>query len=179
MAPHQAINRDVLVRLAPRGPEQAWQALSSTLFTASQTEALSSQRHIYLLPEGCFSLGCLNASKVDTLARGIDYIVREGIREAEGQASQNVAMELALAAAKEQQAREEAEAAAAAAREEDTLLMERSIASAMEAQKRAEDDEKQRQVETRDLEESSRKAAERAEIARKAEAILATIQTRG
>ena len=139
-------------------------------------ETLANHRHIYLLPEGCFSLGCLNASKIDTLARAIDFVVRESIREAEEEAAQNVAMELALAAAKEEQAREEAEAAAQAAREEDTLLMERSIANAMEAQTRAEEDEQRRVEETRDLEETLRKAAERAEIARQADAILATIQ---
>lgn len=134
------------------------------------------QRHIHLLPEGCFSLGCLNAAKIDTLARAIDHVVREGIREAEEQAAQNVAMELALAAASELQAREETEAAAMAAREEDTLLMERSIANAIEAQRRAEEDDRRREDDTRDLEESLRKATDRAQIARQAEAILASIQ---
>lgn len=154
----------------------------STLLPPSLVEALRTKRQIYILPDGCISLGCLNASKIDTLARGIDLVVREGIREAEEAHAQAIAMELALQAAKEQAAREEAEAEAAAAvaaelaaREEDTLLMERSIASAMEAQKRQEDEERMREEADREMVETLRKAEERAEIARQAEAILASI----
>ncbi|WWD20159.1 hypothetical protein CI109_104635 [Kwoniella shandongensis] len=154
----------------------------TALLPPSQAEALTTKRHVHLLPEGCFNLGCLNAPKIDILARGIDHVVREGIREAEEQQAQRLAMELALAAAKEQQAREEAEAQALqeaaeaeAAREEDTLLMERSIANAIEAQKRAEEDEKRREEERKVLDEQAKKAREREEIARQAEAILATI----
>ncbi|WVR08207.1 hypothetical protein IAU60_005254 [Kwoniella sp. DSM 27419] len=154
----------------------------TALLGPSQAEALTTKRHVHLLPDGCFNLGCLNATKIDVLARAIDHVVREGIREAEEQQAQRLAMELALAAAKEQQAREEAEAQAAAeaaealaAREEDTLLMERSIANAIEAQQRAEEDESRREAERKVMDEAQRKALERAEIARQAEAILATI----
>lgn len=152
------------------------------LIPQGQTEALTAKRHIHLLPDGCFSLGCLNAQRIDMLARSVDWVVREGIREAEDQAQQAIAMELALQAAKEQQAREEAEAAAAAeaaeaaaAQAEDALLMEASIQSAIEAQRVAEEEERRREDEQRELEEEVRKAAERAEIARQAELILATI----
>ena len=137
---------------------------------------MSSKRHVYLLPEGCFALGCLNAARIDILARAIDHVVREDVREAEEQAAQNQSMELALKAAKELQARNDAAAAAAEALEEDTLLMERSIASAMEAQKRAEEDDRVREEDMGFLEESLRKATERAEVARRAEVILATMQ---
>ena len=137
---------------------------------------MASKRHVYLLPEGCFALGCLNAAKIDTLARAIDHVIREDLCEAEEQEAQNMAMELALTAAKEQQAREDAEAAAAEAMKEDTLLMERSIASAMEAQRRAEENDRMREEDMGFLEESLRKATERAEVARRAEVILATMQ---
>ncbi|KAK8849534.1 hypothetical protein IAR55_004868 [Kwoniella newhampshirensis] len=154
----------------------------TALLPPSQAESLTTKRHVHLLPEGCFNLGCLNAPKIDILARGIDHVVREGIREAEEQQAQRLAMELALAAAKEQQAREEAEAQALAeaaeaeaAREEDTLLMERSIANAIEAQKRAEEEEKRREEERKVMDEQAKKARDREEIARQAEAILATI----
>ncbi|OCF46048.1 hypothetical protein I317_00136 [Kwoniella heveanensis CBS 569] len=154
----------------------------TALLPASQVEALTAKRHVHLLPEGCFNLGCLNAPKIDILARAIDSVVREGIKDAEEQQAQRLAMELALAAAKEQQAREEAEAQAAAeaaeaaaAMAEDTLLMERSIANAMEAQKRAEEEERMHEDQRKEIDEATRKAMERAEIARQAELILATI----
>ncbi|WVQ96110.1 hypothetical protein IAU59_003212 [Kwoniella sp. CBS 9459] len=154
----------------------------TALLPPSQVEALTAKRHVHLLPEGCFNLGCLNAPKIDILARAIDHVVREGIKDAEEQQAQRLAMELALAAAKEQQAREEAEAQAAAeaaeaaaAMAEDTLLMERSIANAMEAQKRAEEEERMHEDQRKEIDEATRKAMERAEIARQAELILATI----
>ncbi|ORY34865.1 pyridoxal phosphate-dependent transferase [Naematelia encephala] len=158
----------------------------TTLLNPHLVEMLASERHIHLLPSGSFSLGCLNASKIDTLARAVDHVVREGVREAEEEAAQRVAMELALAAAKEAAAREEAEAQAVreqaeaeAALAEDTLLMERSIANAMEAQQREEEEEERTLDEQRRFDEAVRRAAERAEIARQAEAILASIQTNG
>ncbi|WVF68585.1 hypothetical protein IAT40_003354 [Kwoniella sp. CBS 6097] len=154
----------------------------TALLPPSQVEALTAKRHVHLLPEGCFNIGCLNAPKIDILARAIDNVVREGIKDAEEQQAQRLAMELALAAAKEQQAREEAEAQAAAeaaeaaaAMAEDTLLMETSIANAMEAQKRAEEEERMHQDQRNEIDEATRKAMERAEIARQAELILATI----
>ena len=155
----------------------------STLLTPSTNESLASKRHVHLLPFGSFSLGCLNAPKIEALARAIDSAVLTSIHEAEEAQAQQIAMEIALAAAKEEAAREEAEAAAAAAREEDRMLMESSIASAIEAQRRAEEeeydreeDERRREEEERGLDEAVRKAAERAEVARQAEAILASIQ---
>jgi aspartate aminotransferase len=138
-------------------------------------ETLTTKRHVHLLPHGSFSLGCLNAAKIESLAKSIDAMVLQSIREAEEQQAQQIAMELALNAAREAAAREEAEKEEAAAREEDQMLMERSIQSAIEAQKRAEEDERRREEEDRGLEEAVRKAAERAEVARQAEAILASI----
>jgi aspartate aminotransferase len=138
-------------------------------------DSLTTKRHVFLLPHGSISLGALNAPKIDILARAIDHVVRLSIREAEEVAAQQLAMEAALAAAKEAAAREEAEAAAQAAREEDTLLMERSIASAMEAQRMLEEEDKRRDEEEKRLEEAVRKAAEKLDIARRAEEILATI----
>ena len=154
---------------------EAWSDSSTTLLSPSVNEALTTKRHVYLLPHGSFSLGCLNAAKIEALARAIDSVVLTSIREAEEAQAQQIAMELALAAAREAAAREEAEAAAQAAREEDQMLMERSIQSAIDAQRRAEEDERRREEEERGLEEAVRKAAERAETARQAEAILATI----
>jgi hypothetical protein len=55
------------------------------------------------------------------------------------------------------------------------LMMEESIASAMEAQKRMEEEEKMREEADREMVETLRKAEERAAIARQAEAILASI----
>jgi aspartate aminotransferase len=159
------------------------------LLPQSQVEALSTKRHIHLLPDGSFSLGCLNAAKIETLCRAIDYVVREGIREAEEAQAQSIAMELALAAAREAAAKEEAEAAERAAKEaeeaarqeeerarlEDAELMEMSIANAIEAQQRAEEEERMQEQERQEMDEAIRKAAERAEIARRAEEILASI----
>lgn len=152
------------------------------LLPDGHVEMLTARRHIHVLPEGCFSLGCLTAQKIDQLARAVDFVVREGIREAEERQAQSLAMELALQAAKEQQETEEAEARAAAeaaeaaaAQAEDALLMEGAIESAIAAQRQAEEEELIRQEEAQLLEEQVRKAAERAEIARQAELILATI----
>lgn len=135
-----------------------------------------------MLPDGCFNLGSLNSSKIDALSRAIDSVVREGIREAEEAQAHRLAMELALAAAKEQAAREETQreeereaAEMRAAREEDTLLMERSIANAIERQKREEEEERKREEQRKREDEQQRKQREREEIARQAEAILATI----
>ncbi|WVW86749.1 hypothetical protein I302_108803 [Kwoniella bestiolae CBS 10118] len=154
----------------------------TALLPPSQVEALTSKRHVHLLPDGCFNLGCLNATKIDILARAIDNVVREGIKEMEEQQAQRIAMELALAAAREQQAREEAEAlelAEAALREEDTLLMERSIANAIEQQRLAElEEEKEKELDEKQREYLKRQA-ERAEIAKQAEAILASLQNGG
>ncbi|TXT13344.1 hypothetical protein VHUM_00711 [Vanrija humicola] len=156
----------------------------SILLPQAQLDALTSKRNIHILPDGCISLGCFNNSqKIDMFARALDYVVREGIREAEEQQAQALAMELALQAAKEQQEREEAEATAAAAaaeaaaaQAEDALLMEASIQNAIDAQRVEEEEESRREEEARLLEEQVRKAAERAEIARQAELILATIE---
>ncbi|KAL7424869.1 aspartate transaminase aat1 [Cryptotrichosporon argae] len=154
----------------------------TTLLPPAQVEALAARRHVHILPDGCVSLACLDGPKIDALARGIDAVVREAIREAEEQAAQMAAMEAALEAARIQQAREDAEAEAAAAaaaeeaaREEDAAQLEASIRSAMEAQKREEEEERRREEETRLLEDQVRKAAERAEIERRAEQIIATI----
>jgi aspartate aminotransferase len=124
----------------------------------------------------------MNAAKLTTLAQAIDSVVRQGIREAEEAERERVALEAALAAAREAAAREEAEAAAAraaaaaeAAREQDKLLMEQKILDALEAQRRSEEEEKRKEDEQRKFEEAVRKAAERAEISKKANAILATI----
>ncbi|WVN86926.1 uncharacterized protein L203_102101 [Cryptococcus depauperatus CBS 7841] len=154
----------------------------TALLPPEQAEALTNKHHIHLLPESCFNLGSLNAAKIELLSRAIDNVVREGIREAEEAKAQRIAMELALAAAREQQiredvAREEERQAAAmqAVRDEDTLLMERSIANALERQQREEEEEMERQEERRKEDEQRRRAREREEIARQAEAILATI----
>ena len=152
---------------------------STTLLPPLVNDALTAKRHVYLLPFGSFCLGCLNAAKIESLARSIDSVVLTSIREAEEAQAQQIAMELALSAAREAVAREEAEAAAAAALEEDQILMERSIQSAIDAQRRAEEDERRREEEERGLEEAVRKAAERAEVARQAEAILASIAAGG
>lgn len=53
--------------------------------------------------------------------------------------------------------------------------MEASIADAMEQQRKEEEEEKRREEERREMDEAIRKAAERAEMQRKAEAILASI----
>lgn len=160
-----------------------WLTICSTaLLPSAQTEALTAKHHIHLLPDGCFNLGSLNSSKINALSRAIDSVVREGIREAEEAQAQRLAMELALAAAKEQAAREETQreeereaAEMRAAREEDTLLMERSIANAIERQKREEEEERKREEQRKREDEQQRKQREREEIARQAEAILATI----
>ena len=150
----------------------------------SDLAALSVKRHIYLLPDGCISLGCLTASKVEVLARSVDYVIRQGIREREEAAAQEMAMQLALDAAREQAAREEAEAAALAeaaaeeaAREEDNLLMARSIADAMEAAKNVQEEERRRMEEEKAMEAAIRKAAEREEMLKHSEAILAQIRS--
>ncbi|KIR60109.1 hypothetical protein I314_03962 [Cryptococcus bacillisporus CA1873] len=154
----------------------------TALLPSAQTEALTAKHHIHLLPDGCFNLGSLNSSKINAFSRAIDSVVREGIREAEEAQAQRLAMELALAAAKEQAAREETQreeereaAEMRAAREEDTLLMERSIANAIERQKREEEEERKREEQRKREDEQQRKQREREEIARQAEAILATI----
>ncbi|ORX37874.1 pyridoxal phosphate-dependent transferase [Kockovaella imperatae] len=155
----------------------------TTLLSPIINDILGTKRHIYLLPHGSFSLGSLNSLKIEQLARSIDSAVLASIHEAEQVQAQQLAMELALAAAKEAAAREEAEALAAdQAREEDRMLMENSIASAIEAQRRAEEEERDREEEERrrmeedlELDQAVRKAAERAQIARQAEAILASI----
>lgn len=41
-----------------------------------QIRTLATREHIHLLPDGCFSLGCLNAAKIELLARAIDRVVR-------------------------------------------------------------------------------------------------------
>ncbi|WWC65708.1 uncharacterized protein I303_108329 [Kwoniella dejecticola CBS 10117] len=154
----------------------------TALLPPSQAEALTSRRHVHLLPDGCFNLGCLNALKIDFLAKAIDNVVREGIKEMEEQQAQRMAMEIALAAAKEQQLREEEEAAKLAelaeqqaAREEDTLLMEASIANAIERQRLAEEEEEALKAHHQRNDDAYRRQLERAEIAKQAEAILATL----
>jgi aspartate aminotransferase len=181
VASYQTRHWDVLVSRLSR-QNRTSSCPSSTLLPPEQCDALYLKRNIQILPEGCVSLGALNAPKIDQLARGIDLVVREGIKEAEEARKHAIAMELALQAAKEQAAREEAEAQAALAaaeeeraREQDTLMMEESIASAMEAQKRMEEEEKMREEADREMVETLRKAEERAAIARQAEAILASI----
>lgn len=42
-----------------------------------QIRTLATREHIHLLPDGCFSLGCLNAAKIEQLARAIDRVVRD------------------------------------------------------------------------------------------------------
>ena len=165
------------------GPDFSLINSSTILLSPAQVESLSSQRHIHILPHCCISLGSLDAAKIDLLARGIDHVVREGIREAEEASAHQLAEEFALVAAREQAAKDRAVLAArqkaaedAAAREEDTLLMERSIQNAIEAQRRVEEEEKRREEEGKRAEAAMRRAAERAEIARQAEAILATIK---
>ncbi|WVQ79380.1 hypothetical protein IAT38_001477 [Cryptococcus sp. DSM 104549] len=152
------------------------------LLAPPQSDALTTKRHIYLLPEGCFNLGSLNAPKIDLLSRAIDYVVRLGIKEQEEAQARRIQEELAVAAARAQRLRDEAQRQAEreaqeaeAARAEDTLLMERSIANAIAAQRAAEEDERKREEERRRAEERERKQREREEIARQAEAILATI----
>ncbi len=49
---------------------------SSILLTQEQLQLLAAREHIHLLPDGCFSLGCLNAAKIETFCRGVDRVVR-------------------------------------------------------------------------------------------------------
>jgi aspartate aminotransferase len=49
---------------------------STTLLNAEQLQILAHREHIHLLPDGCFSLGCLNAAKIEQLARAIDNVIR-------------------------------------------------------------------------------------------------------
>ncbi|ODO00712.1 hypothetical protein L198_03038 [Cryptococcus wingfieldii CBS 7118] len=155
----------------------------TALLPPKQAHALTAKHNIHLLPRACFNLACLDMPSIDLLTRSIDSVVRAGIREAEEAHAQRLAAELAAQAAKEQAAREEAEreqqreeAEREKARQEDTLLMERSIVQAMERQKQEEEEEKRKEVQRRRDEEMARQRREREEIARQAEAILATIQ---
>ena len=149
--------------------------LSTTLLPPVVNESLTSKRHVHLLPNGCLSLGTLNSQRIELLARAIDSVVLAYNRELEEAQAQQLAMQIALAAAREAAAREEEEAEAQAAEDEDRLLLEQDLASAIEAQTRAEEDERRREEEERGLEDAVRRAAERAETARAAEAILASI----
>ncbi|WVQ75136.1 hypothetical protein IAR50_004745 [Cryptococcus sp. DSM 104548] len=155
----------------------------TALLPPKQAHALTVKHNIHLLPRACFNLACLDMPSIDLLTRSIDSVVRAGIREAEEAHAQRLAAELAAQAAKEQAAREEAEreqqreeAEREKARQEDTLLMERSIVQAMERQKMEEEEEKRKEVQRKRDEEMARQRREREEIARQAEAILATIQ---
>lgn len=148
----------------------------------NQVNNLAKTRNIHIFPDGCFSLGALNAPRIDTLARGIDAVVRQSIKDQEEAQARAIAAELALQAAREQAAKAEAEAAERAAREaeemarqEDMVLMEASIADAIAQQRREEEDEQRREEERKEMDEVIRKAAERAEIQRRAEEILASI----
>lgn len=49
---------------------------STTLLTPEQLQVLGYREHVHLLPDGCFSLGCLNAAKIEQLARAIDNVIR-------------------------------------------------------------------------------------------------------
>jgi aspartate aminotransferase len=51
-------------------------ASSAVLLDPMQIRTLATREHIHLLPDGCFSLGCLNAAKIELLARAIDRVVR-------------------------------------------------------------------------------------------------------
>jgi cobalamin biosynthesis Mg chelatase CobN len=96
---------------------------STTLLTPRQLHLLTAKHHFHLLPDGCFSLGCLNSQKLDLLARAIDAVVRESLvqeeeeeeeallEEAESDAAHNDLQQRLEAAAK---AAAEAEADAAA-----------------------------------------------------------------
>lgn len=152
---------------------------STTLLSPIVNDALTSKRHVHILPHGSFSLGCLNAVKIESLARSIDSVVLTAQREAEEAQAAQLAMQLALEAAREAAAREEAEAEAQAARDEDRRILEMDLQSAIDAQRMEEEDEQRREEEERGLEEAVRKAAERAETARQAEAILASITAAG
>ncbi|KAJ9114114.1 hypothetical protein QFC20_001630 [Naganishia adeliensis] len=48
----------------------------TVLLDPIQIRTLATREHIHLLPDGCFSLGCLNAAKIELLARAIDRVVR-------------------------------------------------------------------------------------------------------
>ncbi|KAK1923721.1 pyridoxal phosphate-dependent transferase [Papiliotrema laurentii] len=147
----------------------------TTLLPPAVNDSLTLKRHIHLLPHGSISLGTLNSPKIEALARAIDSVVLAYNRELEEAQAQQLAMQIALAAAREAAAREEEEAEAQAAEDEDRMLLEQDLASAIEAQTRAEEDERRREEEEKGLEEAVRRAAERAETARAAEAILASI----
>lgn len=149
--------------------------ISTTMLPPVIGDALTTKRHIHLLPYSCFSLGSLNAQKIEFLARAIDAVVLAHNREVEEAQAQQLAMQIALQAAREAAAREEEEAEAQAAVEEDRRILEFDLENAINAQTRREEDERRREEEERGLEDAVRKAAERAEIARQAEAILASI----
>ncbi|KAJ9098177.1 hypothetical protein QFC21_004506 [Naganishia friedmannii] len=50
---------------------------SAVLLDPMQIRTLATREHIHMLPDGCFSLGCLNAAKIEILARAIDRVVRD------------------------------------------------------------------------------------------------------
>ncbi|KLT39975.1 PLP-dependent transferase [Cutaneotrichosporon oleaginosum] len=152
------------------------------LLPQAQLEALTAKRHIHLLPESCVNLGCLNAAKLESLARAVDAVVRDAAREAEEQAQAARQMELALKVAREREEQAEAEAAleaaaaaAAAAEAESRMFMEQSIQQAMEAQRAHEEEEEAQRTDQASLLEEVRKAAQREEIARQAEMIVGQI----
>ncbi|BEJ06578.1 hypothetical protein CcaverHIS641_0311000 [Cutaneotrichosporon cavernicola] len=150
------------------------------LLPQTQLDALTTKRHIHLLPESCVNLGCLNGPKLETLARSVDAVVRDAAREAEEQAQAARQMELVLKVTREREAEAEAEAAleaaavAAAAEEaQERLLMEEHIQRAMEAQ--ALQTEEEAHTDEQSLLEEVQRAAEREEIRRQAEMIVGQI----
>lgn len=50
--------------------------ISNALLNQDQLELLANREHVHLLPDGCFSLGCLNAAKIDAFAQAVDNVVR-------------------------------------------------------------------------------------------------------
>ena len=158
---------------------------SSTLLSPSQVRSIAQTKTIHLLPDGSVSLGSLNASRIETLSRAIDWAVRTSIAEAEETRARAIAMEEAINAAREKVAKEEAEAAARAAKEaearameEDAALMEQSIAEAMMRQAeevQAQEREKEMEEERREMNAAIEKAQQGVEIQRRADEILASI----
>ena len=65
-----------LLILVDRSPPASCLHRSTTLLTTEQLQVLGYREHIHLLPDGCFSLGCLNAAKIEQLARAIDNVIR-------------------------------------------------------------------------------------------------------
>jgi hypothetical protein len=152
---------------------------------------------------GCFSVASLNNPKIDSFAKAIDAVVRDARRVADEEATRRLAEEEALRRAKEieiQRTREELEKATEAALrarrpapssksvsktkvdaieaeiDEEEIVLDANLMQAIAAHVEAESNPSMQESEQVSLEEEVRKAAERAEVERRAQEILASIK---